>query len=361
MASATSVRTFMKVVSRNTVSPAWSLRIATRPASKSLARPAFQRCSRRHYSSQPPRQANNIGTMGLIAAIAVLAGGGYYFKTQVAERQTKPKVVGQPPASSSRLRKITKRCTMLLQKLFGTTTSMTTGHMGLFYFGCRGTHPDLTMPQPELGEAMEPSCDSLQKASPVSVDHLLGSLDSRGCLRSSGNARPNCPVAAWSTRPRRLYCSPEGRLPDGEKDQHHVHAVFSRMGFNDQETVALIGAHAVGRCHPDRSGFDGPWTFSSTVFTNEYFRLLMEEKWGWRNWKGPKQYQDQTSKSLVMLPTDMSLKQDPKFRKYVEIYAKDADKFSNDFSAAYCKLLELGVPFDSRPEDRITFKLTIES
>ena len=32
------------------------------------------------------------------------------------------------------------------------------------------------------------------------------------------------------------------------------------MGFNDQEIVALSGAHAVGRCHEDASGFWGPWT-----------------------------------------------------------------------------------------------------
>ena len=30
------------------------------------------------------------------------------------------------------------------------------------------------------------------------------------------------------------------------------------MGFTDPEIVALLGAHAVGRCHTDRSG-----TFSS--------------------------------------------------------------------------------------------------
>jgi cytochrome c peroxidase len=29
------------------------------------------------------------------------------------------------------------------------------------------------------------------------------------------------------------------------------------MGFNDQEIVALSGAHALGRCHSDRSGFKG--------------------------------------------------------------------------------------------------------
>jgi hypothetical protein len=59
-----------------------------------------------------------------------------------------------------------------------------------------------------------------------------------------------------------------------------VREIFYRMGFNDQEIVvrilpcsycetlsqliflpgllqALIGAHAVGRCHTDRSGYEG--------------------------------------------------------------------------------------------------------
>ena len=54
------------------------------------------------------------------------------------------------------------------------------------------------------------------------------------------------------------------------------------MGFNDQEIVALSGAHALGRCHKDRSGFEGPWTFSPTVLTNDYYRLLVDEKWQWK-------------------------------------------------------------------------------
>lgn len=55
---------------------------------------------------------------------------------------------------------------------------------------------------------------------------------------------------------------PNGRLPDGAKGPgkdgaEHLRAVFHRMGFTDQEIVALSGAHTLGRCHPDRSGFDG--------------------------------------------------------------------------------------------------------
>lgn len=167
------------------------------------------------------------------------------------------------------------------------------------------------------------------------------------------------PTIPW--RPGRqdrdvAFCSPDGRLPDGAREQNHIRAIFGRMGFSDQEMVALSGAHALGRCHIDRSGFEGPWTFSPTVMTNDYFRLLMEEKWGWRSWNGPKQFQDKNSKSLMMLPTDMALVNDKEFKKYVEKYAKDSQAFFKDFSSVVCKLFELGVPFKSQVEDRLALK-----
>ena len=37
------------------------------------------------------------------------------------------------------------------------------------------------------------------------------------------------------------------RLPDASKGAPHIRDVFYRMGFNDQEIVALSGAHALGR------------------------------------------------------------------------------------------------------------------
>jgi len=58
--------------------------------------------------------------------------------------------------------------------------------------------------------------------------------------------------------------------------------IFYRMGFDDWEIVALSGAHALGRCHTDRSGFTGPWTFSPTTLTNDYYKLLLDEKWQWK-------------------------------------------------------------------------------
>lgn len=51
------------------------------------------------------------------------------------------------------------------------------------------------------------------------------------------------------------------------------------MGFNDQEIVALSGAHAIGMCHGDRSGFIGPWTMSPLAFDNQFFLNLVNMKW----------------------------------------------------------------------------------
>ncbi|KAM0748783.1 cytochrome c peroxidase Ccp1 [Meredithblackwellia eburnea MCA 4105] len=139
-------------------------------------------------------------------------------------------------------------------------------------------------------------------------------------------------------------CTPDGRLPDASQGSDHLRNIFYRMGFDDQEIVALSGAHALGRCHTTRSGYDGPWTFSPTTLTNEYYKLLLDEKWQFRKWKGPAQYEDNKTKSLMMLKTDYALTTDKSFKKFTEMYAKDEAKFFEDFSKVFVKLLELGVP-----------------
>jgi cytochrome c peroxidase len=78
--------------------------------------------------------------------------------------------------------------------------------------------------------------------------------------------------------------------------------------------------------------------------TNDYYKLLFDEKWVWRKWNGPKQLQDKKTSSLMMLPTDYVLTQDKSFKKYAKAYAEDQDLFFKDFSAVVAKLFELGVP-----------------
>lgn len=141
----------------------------------------------------------------------------------------------------------------------------------------------------------------------------------------------------------RSACPPPGRLPDAAQGAAHLRKVFYRMGFNDKEIVALSGAHTLGRCHKTRSGFDGPWTSKPLVFDNEYFVNLIERDWVAREWDSNFQYTDAATKSLTMLPTDVALKTDPKFRVHAERYARDEAAFKADFKAAFEKLITLGV------------------
>nr|AAR32786.1 ascorbate peroxidase [Pinus pinaster] len=119
---------------------------------------------------------------------------------------------------------------------------------------------------------------------------------------------------------------PEGRLPDATKGPDHLRDVFGHMGLNDKEIVALSGAHTLGRCHKERSGFEGPWTSNPLIFDNSYFtELVTGEKEG-----------------LLQLPSDKALLADPSFAVYVQKYAQDEDAFFADYAEAHLKLSELG-------------------
>jgi len=139
-------------------------------------------------------------------------------------------------------------------------------------------------------------------------------------------------------------CPVVGRLPDATKGADHVRDVFYRMGFNDREIVALVGGgHAIGRCHKDRSGFDGPWTRAPTTVSNEFFNRLFEEQWVEKKMpSGVQQFVDKSTGKIMMLPTDMTMISDPEFRKYSKIYYDDEATFLKDFGAAFKKLTELG-------------------
>ncbi|ODV96161.1 hypothetical protein PACTADRAFT_41206, partial [Pachysolen tannophilus NRRL Y-2460] len=159
------------------------------------------------------------------------------------------------------------------------------------------------------------------------------------------------PKIEW--KPGRIDCSDQskipanGRLPLGSKDRHHIRDVFqNHLGFNDQETVVLIGGgHSLGRCHRKYSGWEGKWTENPIHFSNRFFVVLLELEWEWDAVPatGSMQYFNREN-DLMMLRTDMELIKDPEFKKWVEIYASDNEKFCKDFADAFAKLLELGVP-----------------
>ncbi|KAL0422904.1 UNVERIFIED_CONTAM: L-ascorbate peroxidase 3 [Sesamum latifolium] len=91
----------------------------------------------------------------------------------------------------------------------------------------------------------------------------------------------------------------EGRLPDANKGVPHLKEVFYRMGLSDKDIVALSGGHTLGASQGESEG-------------------------------------------LLKLPTDVALLDDPDFRRYVELYAKDEDAFFKDYAESHKKLSELG-------------------
>lgn len=133
-----------------------------------------------------------------------------------------------------------------------------------------------------------------------------------------------------------------GRLPDGDKEIDHLREIFHPKGFTDKDIVALSGAHTVGHCHLDRSGFDGPWTADPLKFDNQYFKDLLEKSYDSETTsKGCPQFRHKAS-GTMMLISDLALLKDPAFKTHVETYAKDQDAFFKDYVAAWTKLQENG-------------------
>lgn len=134
-----------------------------------------------------------------------------------------------------------------------------------------------------------------------------------------------------------------GRLPDGDKGIDHLREIFHPKGFDDKDIVALSGAHTVGKCNLDRSGFDGPWTEEPLKFDNTYFKDMLEKEYKEETTeKGNPQFR--SGSGTIMLISDLALLKDPAFKEHVETYAKDQDAYFADFTKAWIKLQENGVP-----------------
>ena len=154
-------------------------------------------------------------------------------------------------------------------------------------------------------------------------------------------------------------CPPEERLPTWDESAESIREIFGRLGLNDRELVAIMGAHSVGRCHPEFSGFpDRHWDTTPQVLDNLYYGLLREPPAGveWQEDFAVSPDGDDIrffrSYSWLMLPVDMLLRDDPLFNPIMEEFARfeSLAQWREEFGAALRKVTELGLEFNDGPE-----------
>ncbi len=190
-----------------------------------------------------------------------------------------------------------------------------------------------------------------------------------------------------------IYVNPQG--PDGDPDPvasgKDVRETFGRMAMNDEETVALVaGGHTFGKGHgagaedhvqaePEgapieemgfgwtsshasgmgsdtiTSGFEGAWTSNPIKWDNGYFDLLFGYEWekvetpaGKIVWHAIDQKEEDMAPdaedSSVRVPTmmttaDMSMREDPAYRKISKRFHENPEEFADAFARAWFKLL----------------------
>jgi catalase-peroxidase len=195
-----------------------------------------------------------------------------------------------------------------------------------------------------------------------------------------------------------IYVNPEG--PNGNPDPlaaaRDIRETFARMAMNDEETVALIaGGHTFGKTHGNgdaatvgaepegaplqeqgfgwkstngtglggdtiTSGLEGTWTPTPTSWDNSFFETLFENEWeltkspaGANQWipkgDGPTvvdAHDPSRSHKVVMLTTDLSLREDPAYERISRRFYENPEQFAEAFAKAWFKLThrDMGPP-----------------
>jgi len=209
-----------------------------------------------------------------------------------------------------------------------------------------------------------------------------------GDERYSGDRQLDDPLGA--VQMGLIYVNPEG--PNGNPDPiaaaRDIRETFRRMAMNDEETVALIaGGHSFGKTHgagdpetvgPDpeaapleemglgwessngtgkgadtiTSGLEGAWTPTPTSWDNSFFETLFENEWeltespaGAKQWvpkgDGPTvvdAHDPAKRHKVVMLTTDLSLREDPAYEKISRRFYENPDELADAFARAWFKL-----------------------
>jgi len=102
-------------------------------------------------------------------------------------------------------------------------------------------------------------------------------------------------------------------LPSALLNHSSVVTFFANeFGFDENETVALLGAHTLGRASSDNSGFSGTWIVGeANFFNNEYYKKLVDSGLSWRHRDaGTDNWQWNVQGEVFMLNVDVALYKD---------------------------------------------------
>jgi catalase-peroxidase len=190
-----------------------------------------------------------------------------------------------------------------------------------------------------------------------------------------------------------IYVNPEG--PNGNPDPiaaaKDIRETFGRMAMNDEETVALIaGGHTFGKAHGAAkpadcvgvepaaagieeqgfgwtntcgsgnagdtitSGLEGAWSANPVAWTTQYLDNLFAFDWvqtkspagavQWIPADGqaanlvPDAFDSSMRHAPIMFTTDLSLKEDPAYRKIAKRFQENPEEFELAFAKAWFKL-----------------------
>ncbi|KAJ3147434.1 hypothetical protein HDU86_007984 [Geranomyces michiganensis] len=130
-------------------------------------------------------------------------------------------------------------------------------------------------------------------------------------------------------RPDAKVANPEGRLPDVFDTADNLLAAFADMGFNATETVALMGAHSIGKQrYVDVSHQGAPLDSSPNEMDAQYYADAL---------------QDSPPPGTFRLPSDHKLARNIHTKVDWDRFAHDPRAWSAAFSAAMSKMSALGV------------------
>jgi len=82
--------------------------------------------------------------------------------------------------------------------------------------------------------------------------------------------------------------SADHTYPEPIMDRHEMYDWFLNsvdgFGMDENKVTALMGAHSLGMCHEEKTGYNGPWTPEDLKgFNNEFYQNLVNSTFTFRN------------------------------------------------------------------------------